>query len=138
MTNGRDLTLPIVGIAYANKDGSNRRFAVMTCLPGDPLHLVPEPRNPIDPHAVAVRNARGEQLGYLPAERAPWIGAKIRSGIAVSAIFQQETPTGALLRIRLGEGMPTLPATTARAVPSHANMMMDWDTVDPDGPEWGA
>lgn len=138
MTNGRELSLPIVGIAYANKDGSNRRFAVMTCLPGDPLHLVPEPRNRIDPHAVAVRNARGEQLGYLPAERAPWIGSKIRAGVEVSAIFQQETPTGAILRIRLGEGVPTLPAARERVEPSEPRAITDWDAVDPDGPEWGA
>lgn len=79
-----------------------------------------------------MHNQRGEQLGYLPADRAPWIGSKMRTEI-VSAIFQEETAFGAAIRLRIGDGAPSLPLPRETEV-----VRDDWDCVDPDGPEWGA
>jgi hypothetical protein len=122
----------IVGITYPNADGSSRLFVVKTCRPGDPLELRPEPKHPLDPYALRVLNARGEQLGFVPADRAPWIGAKMRAG-PVSTIFQGETRFGAMARIRIGEGDPTLPEVR------EPEIVQDEDAiVDPDGPTWGA
>lgn len=56
------------GVSYANEDGSSRQELVARCRPGDRLTLVAEPANPHDRNAVAVRNAAGEQLGYLPSD----------------------------------------------------------------------
>ncbi|TVV74583.1 HIRAN domain-containing protein [Sphingomonas solaris] len=128
----RELSIHVVGVAYPNTDGSNRLFAVRTCRPGDPIELRPEPKHPLDAHAIAVVNRRGEQMGYVPADRAPWIGAKMRAG-PVTAIFQAETRGGAAIRVRIGEGAPTLPPVREREIDRD-----DWDAVDPEGPAWGA
>lgn len=63
------LSLAVVGAQYPNRDGSDRRFEILLCTPGEPVELVPEPRNRHDENAVAVRSARGVQIGYLTAER---------------------------------------------------------------------
>lgn len=128
----REFSLQVVGAAYPNADGSSRLFAIKTTVPGDPIELSPEPKNPLDPYALAVLNGRGEQLGYIPADRAPWVGSKMRDGI-VSAIFQEETRFGAAIRIRIGEGAPTLPPAR------EPEIVQDEDAIiDPDGPTWGA
>ena len=82
-----DMSLSVVGGMHPNKDGSNRLFEMAMCLPGEPVQLVREPRNPIDPTAVAVFSARGLQLGYLSAERCGWIGARIAQGEDIRAVF---------------------------------------------------
>lgn len=107
---GRQLSLHVVGVAYLNKKGgSDRRFEVLLCPPGEPVDLVPEPSNPVDPQAVAVYSARGIQIGYLTAERAPWIGSMIKNGTEVQAIFQAATPAGAAIRVGLDGEEPVLP-----------------------------
>ncbi|TVV75586.1 hypothetical protein FOY91_06630 [Sphingomonas solaris] len=128
----REFSIHVVGVAYLNADGSNRLFAVRTCRPGDPIELRPEPKHPLDEHAIAVVDQRGEQLGYVPADRAPWIGSKMRTD-PVTAIFQEETRGGAAIRVRIGEGAPTLPPILPEEVERD-----DWDAVDPEGPEFGA
>ena len=109
----RGMTLPVVGIAYLNADGSNRQFEVMTCVPGEAVSLEPEPRNKHDRFAIAVKSVRGVQIGYLPAERAPWIGSMIRAGREISAIFQQATPYGAAIRLAMDGHTPVLPEEPA-------------------------
>lgn len=106
----RQLTLRVVGAAYPNrKGGGDRRFEILLCVPGEPVTLVPEPRNPADPNAVAAFSARGVQIGYLTAERAPWIGAMLRGGREVHAVFQQATTTGAAVRVGIDGEAPVLP-----------------------------
>jgi hypothetical protein len=107
----RELSLAVVGLNFANRDRSNRRFEMALCAPGEPVELRLEPKNPADPNAVAVFSARGVQLGYLTAERAPWIGAKLRNGEEHRAVFQEPSPTAAWIRIRFGGDAPTLPPT---------------------------
>ena len=128
-----ELTLAVVGIQYPNADGSNRRFEIELCAPGDPIHLLREPANKHDEYAVAVFSQRGQQIGYLLAERAPWIGAKLSAGEEYHAIFQGLVGVAAYVRVRFGGGVPTLPP--ARSTPT---VECDDFQPDPDGPEWGA
>ncbi len=130
--DNRELSLAVVGLDFANRDKSNRRFEMALCAPGEPVELRLEPKNPADPNAVAVFSARGVQLGYLTAERAPWIGAKLRNGEEHRAVFQEPSATAAWIRIRFGGDAPTLPQ------PRPAPPPYDDFEPDPDGPEWGA
>lgn len=132
----RELSLAVVGIDYANADKakSNRRFELLQCGPGDPVELRREPKNTHDPNAVAVFSERGIQVGYLTAERAPWIGGKIAAGEEPVAIFQALSGGAATIRIRFGGGAPTLPPDA----PSPPTSDFDDFHADPEGPEWGA
>jgi len=106
----RQLSLHVVGASHPNrKGGGDRRFEILLCPPGEPVELLPEPNNPADPQAIAVLSARGVQIGYLTAERAPWIGSMMRNGTDVVAIFQQATKTGAVIRVGLDGEHPVLP-----------------------------
>lgn len=105
----KQLNLHVVGADHPNANGSNRRFEILLCAPGETIELVPEPRNPFDPNAVAVFSVRGVQIGYLSAERAPWIGSLMRSGREIQAIYQQATQMGAAVRIAFDGGTPVLP-----------------------------
>ncbi len=87
----QELTLAVVGIDFPNGNGSNRRSEIMMTLPGEPVELVPEPKNRHDSHAIAVIGPRGVQIGYVTAERAPYIGARIARGESVRAIFRHWT-----------------------------------------------
>lgn len=124
----RELSLAIVGIGFPNTDRakSNRRFEIELCAPGDPLELRREPKNPHDPHAVAVFSERGIQLGYLTAERAPWIGAKIGTGEEWHAVYQGLAEGAAYARIRFGGGAPTLPARPTENDGFRVNPNCDW------------
>jgi hypothetical protein len=104
-----ELSLAVVGAAHPNADGSDRRFEILLCAPGEPVELRPEPTNRADPNAIAVFSSRGVQIGYLTAERAPWIGSKLASGIDVRAVFQSKTDYGALIRANLEGAAPILP-----------------------------
>ena len=106
----RELSLHVVGADFPNRGGGNRRFEILLCTPGEAVALVPEPRNPVDPNAVMVMSARGVQIGYLTADRAPWIGAMLRQGREVAAVFQQATPMGAAIRVAFDGAVPVLPA----------------------------
>ncbi|WP_174298122.1 HIRAN domain-containing protein [Sphingomonas bacterium] len=127
-----ELSLAVVGIDFPNRDGSNRRFELLQCNPGDPVGLRPEPRNPHDRFAVAVLSARGHQIGYLTAERAPWIGGRLRAGEEVIAVFQEVSGSAATIRIAFGGRVPTLPPARDQPPPA------DDFPPDPDGPLWGA
>jgi len=104
-----DMTLSVVGGIHSNADGSNRLFEIALCSPGEPIHLVPEPKNKHDPSAVAVHSARGIQIGYLSAERCGWIGAKLRLGEDIRAVFQDAVKGGALIRVSFSGEDPVLP-----------------------------
>lgn len=103
------LSLAVVGADYPNKRGPTRRFELAICQRGEPVELRPEPNNPADPRAVAVYSCRGIQIGYLSAERAGRIGALVRAGREVTALFQEHTPYGAVIRAAFDGALPTLP-----------------------------
>src|ERR1700712_5590984 len=108
-----DMSVTVVGGLHPNKDGSNRLFEMALCLPGEPVQLVPEPRNPVDPRAVAVFSMRGIQLGYLSAERCGWIGARIAQGEDIHAVFQQASSGVAVIRVSFSGEQPVLPSPSA-------------------------
>ncbi|MCP4619968.1 MAG: hypothetical protein GY844_26460 [Bradyrhizobium sp.] len=105
-------SLAVVGADYPNKRGPSRSFELNICRPGEPVALMPEPKNPVDENAVAVFSARGIQLGYLKAERAPWIGGMLKQGREIAAIFQRQTSFGAWIRIAFDGAQPDLPPET--------------------------
>lgn len=131
----KQLSLHVVGANHPNTDGSNRRFEILLCAPGETVELLPEPKNPVDPNAVAVFSARGVQIGYLTAERAPWLGGMMRSGREIQAIFQQVTQIGAAVRVAFDGEVPFLPPLSAPQI-QHQTAATDaefWpDYVPPD------
>lgn len=104
------MSLAVVGGRYANRDGSNRQFEIAMCVPGEPVELRPEPRNRHDERAVAVFSTRGFQIGYLTAERCGRIGALIREGREVNAVFQAKSDFGAWIRVAFDGAVPEVPA----------------------------
>lgn len=102
-------SLSVVGADHPNKRGPARRFEIALCPPGESIELRPEPKNPADLNAIAVYSTRGVQIGYLTAERAPWIGGMIRKGREIAAIFQRATSYGALIRVAFDGDRPDLP-----------------------------
>ncbi len=113
-------------------------------MPGDPVELRPEPRNRHDPNAIAVIGPNGVQIGYISAERAPYVGGRLRRGEPVTALFQGMTAGSAYIRVRFGEDMPTLPSQSDRPPsPSRSAQCPNAGETpifypDEDGPEWGA
>lgn len=108
------ITLPIVGVQFPNARGVTRRFAVDLQRPGDPVELRREPKNPADPNAIAIHTIEGVQMGYVAAERAPYIGMMMTRAEA-KAIFQGADDFGAFIRVAFDEE-PVLPVPSA-AVP---------------------
>src|SRR4051812_46754831 len=107
-------SLAVVGADFPNKGrGPTRHFEIAMCRPGEPVTLVPEPRNKHDSRAVAVFSARGIQLGYLSAERCGLIQKMILEGREVKAVFQESTPFGAAIRLAFDGDEPALPAKQA-------------------------
>ena len=95
---------------------------------GEPVELIPEPKNPADPRAVAVFSTRGVQLGYLTAERCGRIGALIRDGREVRAVFQEATSYGAVIRAAFDGEEPVLPPKRQPEPPDAQDFWPD--------PEW--
>ena len=142
----QELTLAVVGIDFPNANGSNRRSEAMMTLPGEPVELIPEPKNKHDGNAVAVIGPRGVQLGYLNAERAPYIRGRMSRGEDVVAIFQGIDGGSAFIRVRFGGDAPTLPPVSSKPAavrsPRSARSTEPQDPhafyPDEEGPEWGA
>lgn len=133
------ITLPIVGVQFPNARGVTRRFAVDLQRPGDPVELRREPKNPADPNAIAVHTVEGVQMGYVAAERAPYIGMMMTRG-EVNAIFQGADDFGAFIRVAFDEA-PVLPPTEGVArksrttdEPPSQEPEQDW-FADPEYPD---
>src|SRR5690554_56662 len=103
------MSLAVVGAPFPNKDGSNRKFEIRICKPGEPVELRPEPKNRHDELAVAVFSCRGVQIGYLTAELCGRIGKLIREGRELQAMFQAESDFGAWIRVAFDGEKPELP-----------------------------
>ena len=113
----RQMTLAIVGVDYPNRKPRTRgtiprRFEIAACVPGEPVELVLEPDNPADANAIMIFSARGVQIGYVTAERAPLVGKHIRQGDEVLAVFQGVAGKGAWIRVSLDGSEPELPPPT--------------------------
>lgn len=116
------ITLPIVGTQYPNKRPKDptRLFALELCEPGEPVELRQDPQHPHDEHAVEVRNARGMMMGYIPANRAVYVGMQIRRG-DVSAIFQGRAGQRGYIRVAFDGDEPVLPPP-----PESQEPLQDW------------
>jgi hypothetical protein len=66
----REFNTSVHGTSHRNADGSSRQRIISRCHIGEQLHLVREPSNPIDDHAIAVLRSNGEQIGYIGAHLA--------------------------------------------------------------------
>jgi hypothetical protein len=135
----RALSLAVVGADFPNDDktGSNRRFEIKLCKPGDPIELRPEPENRRDRRAVAVYSERGIQIGYVTAERCGRIGALINEGREINAVFQAEAPWGAWVRVAFDGELPVVDPLAPPIARRH-EMAEDADPefeFEPD-PEW--
>lgn len=108
------LSLAVVGANFPNAKGPSRRFGISLCEPGTLIELRLEPKNSHDEHAVAVYGPDEIQLGYLTAERAPWIGGMMRAGREVQVAFQVATEFGAYVRAAFDGAEPVLPAREDR------------------------
>jgi hypothetical protein len=113
------LSLLIKGADHRNKRGPTRRFELALCRPGDAMLLEPEPKNAADPDAVMILSERRIQVGYVAAERAPWIASMLRGGQEIRAVFQESTRMGGIIRITLDGSEPILPV--ARSQPKVAD-----------------
>jgi len=111
----KQLSIIIVGADYPNKDKSNRRTEILWSTPGERVDLVPEPKNPVDPQAVAVYSARGVQIGYVGSFQAQLIGSYLSRGRVSGCIFQSIHRDGAIVRLGLDGEAPTLPEAEREA-----------------------
>ena len=105
----KQLSLVIVGADHPNKDKSNRRSEILWSSPGEEVHLVPEPKNPVDPQAVAVFSCRGIQIGYVRGLQSQLIRSYLSRGKVTAAIFQDRHDEGAVIRLGLDGELPVLP-----------------------------
>ena len=65
-STARRFKTSLVGVSFANADGSSRQQLLQELQPGASLELRREPENEHDRFAIAVHRADGRQLGYLP------------------------------------------------------------------------
>jgi hypothetical protein len=83
-----DRGLRVAGVAGAGRHHATA-LASDTVAPGRPLTLRRDPENPHDANAIAVENADGDQIGWVPAElavelapaldaREPWSAVSLR------------------------------------------------------------
>lgn len=112
------LSLVIVGADHPNKDKSNRRSEILWSAQGEEVHLVPEPKNPVDPQAVAVFSTRGIQIGYVKSVQAQLIRRYLARGRITGAIFQDRHEVGAVVRLGLDGELPTAPELPPESVPN--------------------
>lgn len=122
------LSLAVVGADHLNKKGPTRRFEIAMCIPGEPVSIVPEPKNPKDPNALAVYSARGIQIGYIRAERCQLVHTAMRRD-GVQAIFQRSETWGATIRAHLDGTQPVLPEVADSAAenePAERDEEPDW------------
>lgn len=112
------MSLIIVGADYPNKDKSNRRTEILWSAAGELVELIPEPKNPVDPQAVAAYSARGVQIGYVGSFQAQLIGSYIKRGRVVGCIFQSVHRDGAIVRLGLDGEAPTLPDDEIESSPA--------------------
>lgn len=127
------MSLAVVGAPFANKDGSNRQFEIKLCSPGEAVYLRPEAKNKYDPRAVAVFSVRDVQIGYVRAERAGLVRSWFSNSRDFEAVFQEETPWGAVIRVALDGAPLTIPPPGNWARPN-AGSVEEW--VDPDPGFW--
>lgn len=93
-----ELSELVPGAVVFNVAGTSHRQDALqgpAFAPGEPVKLIPEPKNPYDPNAVAVWDTnRRAHIGYVPADLAPTIGR----------IFRGREPFGATVFFEFLQG----------------------------------
>jgi hypothetical protein len=93
----------VIGVTYANADGSNRQEIIANCKKGDDLILLREPNNPYDKSAIKVCTLKKQgflsrllrrkpvlsQLGYLSEYVASKIVPLMDDGVHVQAVVSE-------------------------------------------------
>jgi hypothetical protein len=93
----------VIGVTYANADGSSRQEIIGNCRKGDELILLREPSNPYDTNAIKVctfkqpgffsrllgRKPLLLQLGYLSEYVASRIAPLMDEGVHVQAVVNE-------------------------------------------------
>jgi hypothetical protein len=116
-------------------------------FPGECVSLVREPANPYDAHAIAVLNAHGQRIGYVPRQQsatlAPYIDSRVISvtGRLVHPgesgydehLAQTRPPLTILVFTNPADGS-TIPAGTA-VTPGLPHAMLDRPAYDSTPPE---
>jgi hypothetical protein len=81
--------LRVIGVAGAGRHHADA-LASDGVAPGRPLELRRDPDNPHDPNAIAVHDAGGEQVGWVPRELAAELAPELDAGRAWSAVVLRE------------------------------------------------
>lgn len=82
----------IKGVAHLNRlDGSDRQSIIKRVALGEPLYLLLEPDNPVDPDAVMIVRTNGEVLGYLSARLVETLADLLRTGAVFRCRFADFT-----------------------------------------------
>ena len=99
----------VVGVTYANADGTRRQAIIPHCNAGDIVRLVPEPTNPQDPNALMVCRENGDHIGYIGADLAHEIRERSERGWQYAAFIEdvdggteRAATYGVLLAIAVG------------------------------------
>jgi hypothetical protein len=98
----------VVDITRRNPDGSSRQEIISRCSVDERLTLQREPDDPQDIFAVKVCRTNGDQLGFLPPDRAAEIAAVMDGGGSVYAEISSLTG-GWLLKRTLGAKILIIP-----------------------------
>lgn len=77
-----ELVIEVAGFRY--QDGISREDIYV----GDPVNLKPEPENPHDDQAVAIRHS-GKKIGYVDRAQAPSFQAWFKSGFKINATVER-------------------------------------------------
>lgn len=93
----RTFTVSVTGVTHSNEDGTDRQTILSRSKPGEIIKLAREYDNEFDSDAVAVFNAKLEQLGYLPKgdrlarhlDSGGKVEAKIKSIIGGPSFFEK-------------------------------------------------
>lgn len=70
-----DFHTKVVGVTFKNDNGTDRQTIIKNCKVGDDVVFRPAPSAKF-PHAVAIFNSRGEQLGYVNDDLAKELTSK--------------------------------------------------------------
>lgn len=101
---------PVAGVSHINDDGTSRQKLLARCYLLEPLRLIAEPSNPVDPFAVKVCRMDGSQIGYVPqGEIKPRDLAMGRASAQLTSVarpFDGAPYLGALMQIIIRAPVP--------------------------------
>ncbi|MGW8202961.1 hypothetical protein ACWGM0_10490 [Sphingomonas bisphenolicum] len=104
-------SLAIVGAAYPNRRGAERRAEIALCRPGDPMTFR-RLRGPAGGlRSVGVYSERGVQVGYVGPDDLAQMPGLVSLG---RAVFQSADTWGCVIRATADGSTPTLPQPKPR------------------------